>query len=624
MRWIMAVALAVILAACGGGSSDGSSADPSSSLASDPPPTSKSSSSVSLPGSQITVSAYANNLAPLPAAVPVSILNPPPSEFTYQVRASGVAVTSADFSWQSSESGTLTINFPSPGTLGPGTYQGSVQLSVCADAACLQPIGGSPATLSVYYVVYPGTQPPASFTLSQGPGGIVSPLYTSQTTEILDNLSLYVTNPPSSGLWVRVTQPSSGYVIGVALEPYSGPTAVIGLSLKSPAALGSGIFNGSVSFDVCYDAQCQNPVPGGPVVEPLSFMVSLSAGLEYSIRNVALTGVSDVAWNSSDQHLYAATVSGGGTNSPSLVKVDPTAGSVESSLAFPVDLYHVAISDDGQYGYVSSRDQPTVYRVEIPSLTSDLQIPLGSMQMGPNTVYQMQVAPGNSQALAVSFSEGGGTEYSAGVAIFDGAVQRPNVLPPLPDFGTPASIAWGASASVLYAVRYTPALPTDLRELDIANVDASGLSVGTAFQIALSDPLGPVWYAAGRVYGTDGIVRDASTNATLGSFVIPDSYQLITLVPDVANARIFVLAHASTSSHLILFCYDAVSFAMRSVTDLGYDSTPAYPVSLVTWGTDGIAFTSSENTLVVLSGTFESTGSAASTMMKAISPARIR
>jgi hypothetical protein len=578
---------------------------------------------LSLPGTQISVSTYVNNLAPLPAALAVTILNPPSSKLTYRVISSGMAVSSADFSWQSVSSGTLNIHFPSPATLGAGTFQGSVQLSVCSDAACLQPIGDSPATLMVTYTVNPGSQPPTSFTLMEGPQAIASALYTSQTDPILVDFALYVTNLPSSGLWVIVTQPSSGFVVSAGLAPYSGPSAVVGLTLKSPAQLGSGLFNGSVTFQVCYDEQCQNPVQGSPVVEPLTFAVSLSAGLEYAIKNVSIPGITDVGWNSANQQLYATTLTAG--NWPqSLLQIDPTAGTVGSSLSLGVDLYHLALSDDGQDAYVASRDQPTVYRVELPSLVSDLQIPLGSTSMGANSVYQMQVAPGTPQILAVSFSQGGSTEYTAGVAVFDGATERTNLLPELPDFGTPAEIAWSSSSSVLYAVRYTPAVPTDLLELDVVNANASGLSLGTAFPISLSDALGSVWYAAGRLYGTDGNIRDPSTNTILAQYVVPDGYQISTLVPDAANNRIFVLAHAILSGHLILFCYDATTLALRSVTDLGYDMTPAYPLRLITWGTNGIAFTSGENTLVVLSGSFQNTGSSGTSSAKTTLRLRVR
>lgn len=598
MRCLIAGALAVSLVACGGGS--GGASGGGAGLPPPPPPASKAQ--LQMDATAFSVSAYAANLAPLPVTLTATIVNPPTAELNYRVSSSGKAVVSSSFAWQSAQTGSLTITFPSPRQLGAGTYQGSVQLSVCLDSVCAQPIDGSPQSISVTYLVNPGSQPAASFTIQ--PSGITSPLFTSQTSPIKEDFALYVTNFPSSGLWLFVAQPKGGPVISAALENVGGPTADIGLMIKSPATLGPGIYTDSVSFSLCYDSACQNLVPGSPVTEPLDLIVSATAGIEYTSKTIGLPGASFVAWDSVSQQFYATTASGG-TNPNSLLQLDPVTGAVGPALAFPVALTKLAISSDGQYAYVASKDQPTVYRVALPSLTSDLQIALGSSQNGANTVYQMAVAPGAAQTLAVSFDAGGATEYTAGVAVFDGAVQRPNLLPPLNSLGSPASIAWGDSASTLYALRTAPANPAWLAEIDTVSVSSSGLSVGTAFPIDLqNDPITALYYAAGRLYGFDAIVRDSSTGMTLGRFAIPSGYQIITLLPDPGNSRVFFLTHVLQSSHLVLLCYDAGSFAMTSLADLGYDNSSAYPLNMILWGASGIAFDYGGSGVTVLSGAF--------------------
>jgi hypothetical protein len=461
----------------------------------------------------------------------------------------------------------------------------------------------------VIYVINAGAQPPASFTVQQGPAAITSPLFTSQTTAILDDFSFYVTNLPSSGLWLQVTQPANGLVTSAASQAFTGPTAVIGLTLKSPAALGPGLYNSSVSFSLCYDSACADPVPGNPVTEPLVFTVSATAGLEFTSRSISLPGVSALAWDAAQQQLYATT-GAGGSPADSLVQLDPASGAVGSELALPVALTQLAVSDDGQYAYVSSKDQPTIYRIALPSMTSDLQIALGpssiggSSSLGPNTVYQMRVAPGASQTLAVSLDVAGGANYTSGVAVFDGATVRTNELPPLNSLGGPASIAWSDSASTLYALRKAPANPSYLSEVDTVNADVSGLSVQTAYPLSPSDAVTEIFYAAGRLYGFDGVVRDAASGATLGTLSVPSGYQVITLLPDPVNSRVIFLTHGLYSEHLVLFCFDASTFSMTSVADLGYDESPGYPLNMVLWGTSGIAFDYDGNWVTVLSGSF--------------------
>lgn len=551
-----------------------------------------------------SVSAYAANLPPLPVVMTATITNAPSTELNYKVSSSGNAVANSSFAWQSAQSGSLTISFPSPGQLGAGTYHATVELSVCIDAACSQPITGSPASVAVTYVVQPGSQPPVSFTVQQGPAAITSPLFTSQTSPIVADFSFYVTNFPSSGLWLQITQPAGGPVTSAAFQNFTGPTAVIGLTLKSPATLGPGFFNDSVSFSLCYDSACGNVVQGSPVTEPLDFIVSATAGIEYTSDTVTLAGASYVAWDSANQQLYATTTSGG-VNANSLVPINPLTGAVGAALALPVALTQLAISSDGQYAYVTSKDQPTVYRVVLSSLTSDLQITLGSSQLGANTVYQMSVAPGAPQTLAISFDSNGSTQYTTGVAIFDAATERPNLLPPLNSLGAPASITWGASASTLYGLRTAPANPNYLGEIDAVAVSASGLAVAAAYPVNLqTDPIATLIYAGSRLYGSDAIVRDASTGATLGQFTIPSGQQIIAQQPDPANSRVLFLVHDLHSSHLLLLCYDAQSFVMTSVADLGYDNSGGYPLNMTVWGSNGLAFDYGGDSVVVLSGTF--------------------
>ncbi|TLZ28141.1 MAG: hypothetical protein E6K29_12380 [Gammaproteobacteria bacterium] len=136
-------------------------------------------------------------------------------------------------------------------------------------------------------------------------------------------------------------------------------------------------------------------------------------------------------------------------------------------------------------------------------------------------------------------------------------------------------------------------------------MSSSGLSVGTAFPIDLqNDPITALYYAAGRLYGFDAIVRDSSTGMTLGRFAIPSGYQIITLLPDPGNSRVFFLTHVLQSSHLVLLCYDAGSFAMTSLADLGYDNSSAYPLNMILWGASGIAFDYGGSGVTVLSGAF--------------------
>ena len=63
---------------------------------------------------------------------------------------SGIA-SSSDASGPSPVS--VTIQFKSPVSLGAGVYQDQIQISVCYDQACTQPVANSPQTVRVTYTV---------------------------------------------------------------------------------------------------------------------------------------------------------------------------------------------------------------------------------------------------------------------------------------------------------------------------------------------------------------------------------------------------------------------------------------------------------------------------------------
>ena len=69
--------------------------------------------------------------------------------------------------------GTFTLRFKTPSSLAPGTYKDTLTIEACEDSACQQQIAGSPATITVNYVVSegPGTAPQLS---RLGPNTVVA------------------------------------------------------------------------------------------------------------------------------------------------------------------------------------------------------------------------------------------------------------------------------------------------------------------------------------------------------------------------------------------------------------------------------------------------------------------
>jgi len=95
---------------------------------------------------------------------------------------------------------TITIQFDSPAILGPGTYDDTVQVEVCFDQACTQPLANSPQTVQVKYTV---TMAPYVIT-ALSPSSVLSgrPAFTL-------TVKGSTFTPQSTVLWNGVSQPTT-------------------------------------------------------------------------------------------------------------------------------------------------------------------------------------------------------------------------------------------------------------------------------------------------------------------------------------------------------------------------------------------------------------------------------
>jgi hypothetical protein len=613
--------LAALASACGGGT-DGNAGGGGSTDGSNPPP----APTLSITQRQVEVSGQTGGPAPTSVTIPFTVANAPAGTLYTNVTLSGDSVAAASASWQSSGSGSLTITFGSPDQLGAGNYSETISLSVCTDSACAHPITGAPATVTVTYAVTGSALPPVSFYLPTPLTNFQAS--TNVTTPETTNFTFYIKNVPPAGLYAALSQPTGGFIAHVTdtVEPDSLGELVVTLdfTLVSPASLGSGYFSSSVTVAICYDQACSKPVAGSPVTVPIYYEVFLTQGKEYTQVSSSLGGLSDLAYDSASHQLYVTSLAGysAGT-SGAVIQIDPTTGQVAVQTPVNDGLATIALSDDGQLLYAGSKENPLVYRLTLPSLQSDITIPLGSASTpngsDPNIVAQMAVAPAAPRTLAIALAHPTGPNFSQGIAVFDDAVERPQVLDPLGYYASADFIAWGATASTLYAFRNSYQEPNDW-EIDTLQVNSSGLTIQNAFNLTGSaDSGGHISFDGGELYESSGFVRDASTGAVLGQVALPDNSSvspnsggILCVTPDSAHARLFVLVHDGQSSHLLLFVYQLPSLALQGAIDLGYDSFDvAVTTRMILWGTQGLAF--NRNGLQILSGSFYAPGSGTST-----------
>ncbi len=198
LRFVLVALAALLLTACGGGGGNGSSQSSNSNVA------------MSLSPQTLSVSATTTQPAPT-SGFQLNVTGLTQNQGVY----SGAIFTGQGINQVINNGGTLpatiTIQFDSPAALGPGTYDGTVQVEVCFDQACKQPLANSPQSVQVQYTVtqstfainglspssaYAGAQ---SFTFS-----VNGSTFTPQSTVLWNGIQLSSTFVNSSQLTAQI------------------------------------------------------------------------------------------------------------------------------------------------------------------------------------------------------------------------------------------------------------------------------------------------------------------------------------------------------------------------------------------------------------------------------------
>ncbi len=157
-------------------------------------------------------------------------------------------------------------------------------------------------------------------------------------------------------------------------------------------------------------------------------IISAAAAAD-DIRKITLK-TNDMIYDPVSHKIYASVPSSAGVNGNTITVIDPWTGNVGPAVPVGSEPNKLALSDDGQYLYVGLDGAAAVRRVHVPTLTPGLQFVLGSNLSGtPFFVEDMEVLPGEPQAVAVSRRYEGISPQHAGVGVYDNGVMRPNTTP---------------------------------------------------------------------------------------------------------------------------------------------------------------------------------------------------
>jgi hypothetical protein len=487
----------------------------------------------------------------------------------------------------------LVVTFQAPYKLKPGTYTDSLQIELCADSECQQPLTQRQfVTLTYVVTAAPAGQSPRVMLSANSVS--LQQFLTSMPTGSPQAPAVTVSfaNVPAAPF---VTTTSTG--IGVGAVQYSaGATATSGgtlnVYLKPPQQVGAGTYQDTVTLSACLDLNCNNPLT--PVTLGVTYTVTNTvAGANGYTINTWQYPTADLAWDAVHGLLLIALMPLGQSTDGRLSILDPVSGSLSSTLAFTGAPSVLAVAADGTYLYVGSSSAGTIQRYTLPSLTPDIAIVLPNYDGTATYARTIEVAPDDAHAIAVTMQDGSGNPM--GLVVFDDATARAKT------FGyvgaSPAktidSAVWGATGATLYGT--SGGASGQSTELYAFAVDASGVTLSTD---QTGGPAGHEHFAQNLLYLDGGAIVDPASLSSTGSFAAPKTNLLMT--PDVAGNRAFFLNTATASGSFSgqqLESYDLSSQASIATVPMPFGNSTA--TRLIRWGSAGLAFADIQNGVIV-------------------------
>lgn len=296
----------------------------------------------------------------------------------------------------------------------------------------------------------------------------------------------------------------------------------------------------------------------------------------------------DLIYDKTRNRLYAS-IPGSTVNGNSIAVINPDTGAILQSIPVGPEPLRLAISKGDEYLYVGLDGSGEVARINLATTVVDLKFSLGSTPgLVPNQLFvqDLAVLPNNPLSVVVTKKIKGLSPSFGGIAVFDGAVKRPNEIQ-----------GWGASAftadaiaasddsSTIYGVdnqvssfeftRFSVA-PTGITFLDKTN----GLA-GSFLPTRIAN-------YAGRLYSTNGRVIDPVNKLLAGTYLLSGASPAVdSCIPDALPARSYCLAYGATT--ITLASFDQTLFTQLATVDTKLPVPLSSRTRMVRFGARGFA-----------------------------------
>jgi hypothetical protein len=333
---------------------------------------------------------------------------------------------------------------------------------------------------------------------------------------------------------------------------------------------------------------------------PIPFLVGMT---------ILFSEVNDLAWDSARNIMYISQPTG---STSSTVKNPDTVMAIDPDTLVAEWTYspgtgsnpdRLAISADNKYLYVGLDGNGTVERLDLGNQTyvPDITIPLGSdPNLGAYYAMDLQVDPVQSNTIAVARGVSSSVsiiQAQGGVAVYDGAVQRPSVVTPTTqsDDVLLDTIQWATNGNSIYAAN------NENYEGDFYQLGVTGAGVtllGDTLNLFPTPNLKIHFDSTNQLlYGDDGLVINPVTATTAANFVAGG-----VMVPDSTIGNAYFVGQSSSQIQTVAYTVESFNLSNQSaVAQLPLYEVEGVPQHLIRWGATGLAFTTKKVTNCVIS-----------------------
>ncbi len=299
------------------------------------------------------------------------------------------------------------------------------------------------------------------------------------------------------------------------------------------------------------------------------------------MRTLGITAA-DLVWDASRNRFYASIPATAPGYANRVVAIDPATMQIVGSAAVGQNPGPLALTPGGEALYVGLNGNGRVVRINPQTMSMVGSFSPGLTQHGvPLRANDIATVAGQPDTIVVERKEVT-SAYSSGVAVYDNGVMRPNIS------GTD-----GIEASADPQIFFSHSSSYGFRKY---RLDPNGLTlVATAALIGGSATM----QADGNFVLSGSSLIDGANLRRLGNFTLTGQNGLATFRPDIAANRAYLIEHFSSGtapSANTISAYDATTFALLRRATMPAASSVA---SLIRWGSDGLAFRSSNSIHVV-------------------------